>query len=76
MPLAGFYYWAKTPIDDTLFAKKLFQQQHIKVLPGSYLSRKSAGINPGNGHVRIALVAQQDECVNAARRIVDFMQAL
>ena len=76
MPSAGFYYWAKTPIDDTVFAKKLFQRQNIKVLPGSYLSRKAAGINPGDRHVRIALVAQQSECNEAARRIVDFIRSL
>ena len=75
-PSAGFYYWAKTPIDDTVFAKKLFQQQNIKVLPGSYLGRKAAGINPGDRHVRIALVAQQSECTEAARRIVDFIRSL
>ena len=75
-PTAGFYYWAKTSIDDTVFAKKLFQQQHVSVLPGSYLSREAAAINPGNQHVRIALVAQQSECIEAAKRIVNFIQTL
>ena len=75
-PSAGFYYWAKTPIDDKLFAKQLFEQQNIKVLPGSYLSREVEGINPGDRHVRIALVAQQSECAEAATRIVEFMKNL
>ena len=75
-PTAGFYYWANTPIDDTVFAKELFRQKHIKVLPGSYLGRESAGINPGSQHVRIALVAQQTECIEAAERIVDFIRTL
>ena len=75
-PPAGFYHWAKTPIDDTVFAKKLFQQQNISVLPGRYLSRQTTAGNPGEQHVRIALVARQAECIDAAERIVQFIQTL
>jgi N-succinyldiaminopimelate aminotransferase len=46
------------------------------VLPGSYLARESGGINPGAGFVRIALVADLDECIDAAQRIADFCQTL
>ena len=38
-------------------------------VPGSYLARETNGINPGNGYIRIALVASIDECIEAARRI-------
>ena len=73
-PDAGFYLWAKTPGSDTDFARELFARQHITVLPGSYLSREAHGINPGAGRVRMALVAELDECIEAAERICEFMK--
>jgi len=75
-PDAGFYLWIKTPISDTDFAQQLFATQNVTVLPGSYLSRESEGINPGSGYVRAALVATLDECVEAANRIKLFCQSL
>jgi N-succinyldiaminopimelate aminotransferase len=75
-PPAGFYVWLKTPIADTEFAQKLFAQENVTVLPGSYLSRAFAGINPGHDHVRIALVAPLDECIKAAHRIKNFLNTL
>ena len=75
-PEAGFYLWASTPIADTEFARRLYAEQNVTVLPGSFLARDSAGINPGAGRVRMALVAETDECLEAARRIVEFTKAL
>lgn len=75
-PPASFYVWLKTPIADTEFAKQLFARQNITVLPGSYLSRDCDGINPGLNHVRIALVAPLDECIEAAQRIKNFLNSL
>jgi len=75
-PPASFYVWLKTPIADTEFAKQLFAQQNITVLPGSFLSRDCDGINPGLNHVRIALVAPLDECVETAQRIKNFLNSL
>ncbi len=72
-PPASFYIWLKTSLLDTLFAQQLFAQQNITVLPGSYLSREFAGINPGAYHVRIALVAPLADCTDAAQRIKDFL---
>ena len=76
IPPAGFYLWPHTPIDDTEFAKSLFATQNVTVLPGSYLSRDTHGISPGAHHVRIALVAPFEECVDAARRIRDHAEGL
>ncbi len=76
MPDAGFYFWAKTPIDDADFASQLQQQQNVTVLPGSYLSRDTVNGNPGHGYVRMALVAELDECVEAAHRIKQTIQTL
>lgn len=76
MPDAAFYIWMPTPISDTEFTRRLYQDQSVSVLPGSYLAREAQGVNPGRDHVRIALVATTDECVEAARRIHDFITRL
>ncbi len=73
-PDASFYLWAKTPASDEDFAQKLFAEQNMTVLPGSYLSREAHGINPGSQHVRMALVASFEECIEAAQRIRQFME--
>lgn len=73
---ASFYLWLKTPIADDVFAQQLFQEKHVTVLPGRYLSRTIDGINPGEGRVRLALVAPLDECIDAAERIRDFVKCL
>jgi len=70
MPDAAFYLWAKTPGDDSEFAKRLLAEQAVTVLPGSYLARDAHGVNPGQGYIRIALVASLDECTEAIDRIV------
>lgn len=75
-PAAGFYLWPRTPIDDAEFARRLFAEQNVTVLPGSYLSRDAHGANPGGNHVRMALVAPQDECIEAASRIKNFINSL
>lgn len=74
-PDAGFYLWPTTPMDDETFAKELSAQQNVHVLPGRYLSRTVNGHNPGKNRVRMALVAPLEECVEAARRIVEFVKA-
>jgi N-succinyldiaminopimelate aminotransferase len=77
MPDASFYLWAKTPIDDDKFTAGLFEQQHLTVLPGRYLSRETTdGLYPGSGYVRMALVATVEECVEAAWRIRRYIESL
>jgi len=76
LPDAGFYLWAQTPIADTEFAQKLFAEKNITVLPGQYLSRVQNNINPGEKHIRMALVATLKETTEAAERIKDFIQTL
>lgn len=75
-PDAGFYLWTKTPIPDTDFAQQLLREQHITVVPGSYLARTDDGKNPGTNRVRMALVAPVDQCREAAERIVRFTEKL
>ncbi len=76
IPAAAFYLWPRTPLPDTEFARRLYQEQAVSVLPGSYLAREAHGVNPGVNRVRIALVAPGDECAEAARRIRAFVEAL
>jgi len=73
---ASFYLWAPTPQADDEFAKGLFAQQNLTVLPGRYLSREVDGILPGAGFVRMALVASVSECVEAAERIRHYIESL
>ena len=73
-PDGSFYLWARTPTDDAQFTRELFAQQHVTVVPGSYLSREVNGLNPGAGRIRMALVAPLAECIEAAERIRRFIQ--
>lgn len=87
LPDAGFYLWAEVPTvfggqdqrnhpeRDVLFARELFAQYNVTVLPGSYLARESDGVNPGRHRIRMALVAETSECIEAAQRIIQFIQA-
>ena len=71
VPEGGFYFWLRTPIADTLFAKRLYRDFNVAVLPGSYLARTVHDINPGERYIRIALVATLNECLEGVRRIVE-----
>lgn len=78
-PDASFYFWLPTPICDQAFAQQLFSQENITVLPGSFIARTSNDenpINPGQNHVRIALVANKEECIDGIDRICRFMISL
>lgn len=75
LPDAAFYLWARVDrlgIDDTEFARRLYADYNVTVLPGSFLAREAHGINPGRNFVRLALVADVAECIEGAQRIVDF----
>ena len=79
LPDAAFYLWAGVPAhvcggSDTAFAKALLAQYNVTVLPGSYLAREAHSFNPGLGRIRMALVAPTAECLEAAQRIVQFIQ--
>lgn len=73
MPEAAFYLWMPTPVSDTEFTRRLYEEQAVSVLPGSYLAREARGINPGLNRVRIALVADTAECIEAAHRLRRFI---
>ncbi len=90
LPDAGFYLWANTADgDDVKFARDLYALYNVTVLPGSYLARNGSSLdqnsdspsaqvkthNPGAGRIRMALVAETAECLEAAHRIVQFVKS-
>ena len=75
-PDAGFYLWPKTPVDDETFARRLKAEENVTVLPGRYLSRTVDGRNPGKNRVRLALVAELDQCIEGAQRIRALIERL
>ena len=82
LPDAGFYLWAQVPRDrqgrtrsDTEFARELLALYNVAVLPGSFLAREVDGVNPGAQRVRMALVAETSECVEAAQRIAQYVRS-
>ena len=70
MPDAGFYIWLKTPESDIDFASRLYKNQHLTVLPGSFLSRETASGNPGAGYIRTALVSDLESCTEGMKRLL------
>jgi N-succinyldiaminopimelate aminotransferase len=74
LPDAGFYLWARVPGgNDAAFAKALLENTNVTVLPGQYLARNTDQGNPGEGFIRIALVAPIDDCIEAAQRIAAYL---
>ncbi len=75
-PDASFYLWVRTPMTDTRFAQALYRDYNVSVLPGSFLAREAQGINPGANFIRLALVANLEETLEAAHRIAKFCRSL
>jgi len=76
IPDGSFFLWARTPGSDEDFARGLYESENVTVLPGTYLARDTDRGNPGHGYVRLALVAEFDECVEAVERIVRYVESL
>jgi N-succinyldiaminopimelate aminotransferase len=76
LPNGGFYLWIRTPIPDTEFAQALHRDYNVAVLPGSFLAREAHGVNPGRNHVRVALVAPFEECIEGVDRIRRFAEKI
>jgi N-succinyldiaminopimelate aminotransferase len=76
MPDGAFYLWVRTPIDDREFARRLYAECNMMVLPGSFLGRDAGGRNPGQNRLRVALVPSLAECVEAAERMMKFARTL
>ncbi len=70
------YLCPETPISNTELTAGLYSQQNITVLPGSFLSRSIAAGNPGKNRIRIALVAEIGQCIEAAERMCEYIRTL
>ncbi len=74
-PEAGFYIWLPVPGgDDEAFTQTLYAHTGIIVLPGRYLSRPTPAGDPGQGYVRMALVAERSICEDALYRLCQFIE--
>lgn len=77
-PEGGFFLWLPTIGSDTTFARALYEQQSLTVLPGQYLGRAQSGTmpakNPGEGFIRVALVDNLDMIQVALERLNQFYQ--
>ena len=75
-PAGGFYLWLEVG-DGAGFARRLWQDTGIRVMPGAFMgveeiSGKTAS-NPGARHVRIALVHDLVTIGAALERMADFL---
>ena len=63
-PEAGFFLWL--PVEDgEAAAIKLWTETGIRVLPGAYLAQGKPGDNPGEGFIRVAMVAPKQDMERA-----------
>jgi N-succinyldiaminopimelate aminotransferase len=74
-PDGAFYLWPAIGDDDAGFTRDLYQRTHLTVLPGSFMAREAHGDNPGRGRVRISLVPDLAQCIEAAQRLREFLSA-
>lgn len=59
-PEGGFFLWL--PVEDgEAAALELWREAGLRVLPGAYLAREAGGENPGRGHIRVAMVSEDED---------------
>jgi len=69
-PEAGFFLWL--PVDDGEEATlRLWRETGIRVLPGAYLAQGEGAQNPGQGFIRVAMVAPKDDMQRAMTTLRD-----
>lgn len=74
-PVGGFCLWLPTPDNDCDFTKALYAHENVLVLPGQFLARHAHGLNPGEKHVRIALVAEPKVCLRGIEKVAKHLQS-
>jgi aspartate/methionine/tyrosine aminotransferase len=73
-PEAGFFLWLPVQ-NDEVAAVKLWRETGVRVLPGGYLAQDHNGANPGQGYIRVAMVAPKAETARGIELIRDCLFA-
>ena len=69
VPAGSFFVWLPVA-DEEIFVRNAYQNQSIKLLPGSYLGTNDRqGKNAGSGYVRAALVDGPEKAAELAQRL-------
>lgn len=70
-PEGTFFIWAKVPEKTTplKFSEKLLLEKGINCVPGNLISKKYDNVNPGERHVRFALVPKIEKIREAVERL-------
>lgn len=72
-PPGAFFLWLEVD-DDERATEALWRKAAIRVLPGRYLGQpNAAGVNPGSGFIRIALIDDIAATEQALRRLVNVL---
>ena len=69
-PEAGFFLWLAVE-DGEAATLKLWRETGVMVLPGAYLAQGEPGQNPGQGYIRVALVAPKENTGRALTALRD-----
>lgn len=77
LPKGGFFLWLDVG-DGVRFARGLWREAGVRVLPGAYMGRETEPgkiqSNPGFPYVRIALVNESSTIMTALQRVQDFLE--
>jgi N-succinyldiaminopimelate aminotransferase len=69
-PDAGFFLWL--PVDEgESAALRVWRETGVRVLPGAYFGRDVNGENPGDGYLRVAMVAAEADVARGLTRLRD-----
>ena len=75
-PEGGFFLWLPVPVGTSEDAAlKLWTKTGVRVLPGAYLGQTVGGENPGDGYIRVALVAPAQDMQRGLTRLRDCLYA-
>lgn len=75
-PAGSFYLWPVFDADDEQLTIAALRDENLRVVPGRYLARAAGGLSPGIGRLRLSLVAETADCIDAATRLVRICEGL
>ena len=70
----GFFLWLPVA-DDVAFAKRAYQEQALRVMPGRFMASNTQDGNPGEGFVRVALVHDHKTVETAMMRLSHLLES-